>query len=372
MTVNFSIPAILDKNFPIALKDEFVTNSLESDINRIGNVYGSLPRNIVGHARSPGSIPDVDMDFLAEYIMQMAEMNIAFHYTINTPWSGGFERTEAGQRKIIEELSELVKIGVKAFIISNPYLIKFVRQNFSSVGVIASTNMRSDSVPLIESLLSLGADSVVLNKKLNRDFTMLRELSLKFGDKITLLVNSTCLWECPLYDYHSLETGFISQNIGNDEKLELLDPDFCLDYCVDRFIDEPWNLIRSQWIIPEYIDFYHQMGIMNFKIQGRTLNTKDMTKLVRGYHERKTPGGDLFGIWPGFKDVLISRTKKRNESLKLERIPVETIVESGFLDNIKLSNQPCSLGCSECTLCHSVYSMTQKTGKKTNESNMKN
>jgi collagenase-like PrtC family protease len=359
MTVNFSIPAILDKKFPIVLKEEILTKDSEPGINRIVNVYGSLPRNIVGHARSPCSIPDVDMDFLADYIMQMSEMNIAFHYTINTPWSGGFERTETGQRKIIDELTELVRIGVKAFIISNPYLIRFVRKNFPNVGIIASTNMRSDSVPLIESLFSLGADSVVLNKKLNRDFNILRELSRKFGDKITLLVNSTCLWECPLYDYHSLETGFISRNIGNDEQFELVDPDFCFDYCADRFIDEPWNLIRSQWIIPEHIDFYHQMGIRNFKIQGRTLNTKKMTKLVHGYHERKTPDGDLFGIWPGFKEAFVSRAKKRNDSIDFTRIPTEAIIDADFLNRIKSRNKPCSWGCSECTLCRNIYNMTQ-------------
>lgn len=359
MTVNFSIPAILDENFPLALQEACSCQDFESGINRIVNVYGSLPRNVLGHARYPGSIPDISMDFLKNYISQMSEMNIEFHYTINSPWSGGFERTEIGQIRILDELNELVKIGVKTFIISNPYLIKFVRKNLPDVGIIASTNMRSDSVSLVESLLSIGADAVVLDKKLNRDFSMLRELSRKFGDKLTLLVNSTCLWECPLYDYHSLETGFISKCTEKDDQSELLEPDFCFNYCMDRFLEEPWNLIRSQWILPEHIDYYHQMGIKNFKIQGRTLKAEDMTKLVRGYHERKTPDGDLFGIWPEFRKTLISRADTRNESINLARIPIKKIIESDFLNQIKSNNRPCSWGCNECTLCHSIYNMTQ-------------
>lgn len=359
MSVNFSIPAILDENFPPALRKALLSHGQNAGADNIVNVYGSLQRNVLGHARSPGSIPDVGIDFLSSYIQKMSEINVEFHYTINSPWSGGIERTQAGQKAIIEELNELTRIGVRTFIISNPYLIRLVRMKFPDVGITASTNIRSDSVPLIESLLKLGADSVVLNKRLNRDFGMLREISKKYGDKITVLVNSTCLWECPLYDYHSLETGFVSRFTESKDYSALVEPDFCFNYCLDRYLEEPWNLIRSQWILPEHIDFYHQIGIKNFKIQGRTLKVEDAMKLVCGYVERKTPDGHLFGIWPGFQNVLASRANTRRESLDFKMIPVKTIIESDFLNMVASKNRPCSWGCCECTLCHRVYHQTQ-------------
>lgn len=360
MSVNFSIPAIMDEKFPLALRKALLSYGQNGAADRVVNVYGSLPRNVLGHARSPDSIPDVDMDFLSTYIQKMSEINVEFHYTINSPWSGGIERTRAGQKAIIEELNELTRIGVRAFIISNPYLIRLVRTKLPDAGITASTNMRSDSVPLVEELLNLGADSVVLNKRLNRDFGMLREISKKYGDKITVLVNSTCLWECPLYDYHSLETGFVSRFTESKDHSVIVEPDFCFNYCLDRYLEEPWNLIKSQWILPEHIEYYHQLGIKNFKIQGRSLKLEDAMKLINGYVERRTPDGSLFGIWPGFQNALASRANALSESTDVKNIPVKTIVESDFLNMITSNNRPCSWGCSECTLCHGVYHRTQK------------
>ncbi|MHA1248646.1 MAG: U32 family peptidase [Candidatus Helarchaeota archaeon] len=369
MTIKFSIPANFSREHVKKLKGllKYINNNCNNNIV-IDNVYGSLSYSLFGHARDPKSLPNVNFEYFKEYINKLADLEIPFHYTLNNLWCCGLERTKQGQNEIYDELNELLEAGVKGFIIANPYLIKLVRRWFSKIKIIASINLRINSLQKFQFYINLGVDHIVLDRDVNRNFNFLKSILSNFGNKFTLLVNSTCQFLCPLQDYHTLENGTLSSKFLNSSlnylKNGYLNKDFCFEYCINEYLENFENFLKSPWIIPEYISIYEKLGIEYFKIQGRTISVDNQIKLLKAYIDRKTPDKNLFFIWPRFKDSLLLFCKKKKPQKEKEIrnliFNTESLVKINFINFFLNNSRDCRLGCNNCHYCKKQYEKLKK------------
>lgn len=359
--VSLSIPAHISGQHLSGL-GELLSSSTVRGIG-VGNVYGSLPRGSVGHARPPWGVPEVEVEELAEYIAALHKLGIRFHWTANATWSNGLERTPEGLREIQSEFETLVGIGVDALILGNPYLLRKAREWFPWLGLVASINMRGRSILAVERLLELGADHVVVDREVNRQPDLVRALARRFGSRFSLLVNSTCIPECPFQDYHALENGLLSRMSAADKDdtsqvPSLVDPGACVDYCFEKLLIDPATILRVPWICPEDLGRYEALGVRSFKVQGRSLDPGAQLRLVQGYLEGATPGGNLMELFPGLLNALDTRRGAFGippECLEpFKRLSIAGIKRAGFMDSMLGGGRCCRRGCSGCRRCEDL------------------
>ena len=98
--------------------------------------------------------------------------------------------------------------GVDAVTVSDPFALPAFRKAFPRKEIQASVIMGLDSVQKVETALRLGATSVCLSTRLNRDVRALeavKGLKRRFpGFKVKLLANHDCRSECLFSPWHYL------------------------------------------------------------------------------------------------------------------------------------------------------------------------
>lgn len=336
MAINYDIPMLFS--------DKYI-NGIEQILNisddKIKSVYGSARIGTIGQARYSEKIPKLRIDELQKFVTKIHNLKIKFHYTINSPWTDLKERKSQYKTLIINDFKKFIDIGIDTFIIANPYLISLVKEKFPNVEIIASINFQTTTAYKFKSLLDYGCNSVVLDRPVNRNIAFLRKLN-KYADKYSLLVNSTCLFDCPLQQYHANENGyFSSENFENIEK-----KDYCVNYCLPLIEKHPENILKSTWIRPEDIGRYENIGVQNFKIQGRTLEPEILLNLIKAYLERKTPNDNLFYIFPDF----VRKYPELNNKFKNLKIDKLNFIDYFFKEKIN-----CATDCLICNHCENTF-----------------
>jgi collagenase-like PrtC family protease len=329
----------------------------------ISDVYGSTRYSYVGHSRFPWEVPEVSEDALQTYIHQLETVRIPFYFVMNNLWFKSREGNDIGRENITREVRKLIDFGIKGVILANPLLIKFMHEQFSNLTITASINLELTSVSMITEYLKLGADRIVLGRDVTRDFALLRTILPKYGEKIVLLANTSCILFCPLQYYHSLVTGYETlKSIGDDDPKGVDEgndnPDFCFKYCRGRLLDHPAEILKMPWIRPEDIKHYSAIGLKYLKIQGRTKNVPDQGAILKAYIARKPPQDDFFFLWPNIH-------KQLNEFLEKNkapgRKPFNYTIKNSDLDDLMFfkyfldKTHDCRSGCHDCLHCEKTF-----------------
>ncbi|WP_415712920.1 U32 family peptidase [Maridesulfovibrio sp.] len=334
MTVQYDVPAIFEIEYLNKLKEIQAESK-----DKISTLFGSSNDSLIGHCRYSSKIPDLSYESLKDYINATHEMGIEFHYTINSPWTNFIERDRNSIERLHNFIEKLIKSGVDALIVANPFLIYFIKNNFPNIRIVASINFQTASIYKFKELLGLGCDSVVLDRTMNRKIHHLKSLS-GYSHCFSLLVNSTCLVDCPLLQYHANENGFMSSNSG----VEIQDKRFCVDYCLGKIKKEPMELLKAPWIRPEDIHMYEGVGVKKFKIHGRNEPMDRVLEIVEAYLNRKNSSDNLFLLFPNFRqwfpelNMLFSNSKLSNVK---------------FIDHF--FKKSCDLDCDHCNYCAEIF-----------------
>ena len=342
MTMKLAVPAGFSAEYLRGLERLLGQAGSATPPALIDNAYGAMPSSVLGHSRYPEGVPQLSRGDLTQFIAELRTLGIRFHYVANSPWLDGLEREEKGQSNLKRELAQLQEAGVQAFILANPYLIHLVSSWFPDIDIVASINIRAASHYAVAQLLSMGARRVVVDRTVNRSFPLLRSLSASFQDRVVLLANTTCLLDCPLQGYHSLECAYSStESPGRATSRDRwTEPDFCFDYCFGRLVEDPAHLLRIPWIRPEDIPLYRSAGVRHLKLQGRSLPVEQQLQLISMYLIGRSPNDDLFDLWPGLKQQLAARAEagadlpERVSSLALSSAGFVEWFEESFLSQV--------------------------------------
>jgi collagenase-like PrtC family protease len=229
---------------------------------------------------------------------------------------------------------------------------------------------------------NLGADSITLNSILiNRDFDTLKKIRETSKSEFTIMVNQCCIQSCNLSSpYHALTISHASQEKHPSDG-------FMIDYCylrcsLMRMLD-PVNFIRADWIRPEDIHVYENLGYDRFKIIERTAPTKVLVERVKAYANRRYDGNFYDIIRQFIFDGKESGIKNKLRLLKiflrpgkinpLKLMKVKRIIEKQHMFTSKLGSPPIYIDnrkldgflekhpkscrnrdCDECRYCHEI------------------
>jgi len=253
-------------------------------------VYGKLTSDYFGGGRPSFYLPEVDRPGLARYVEQTHRHGIRFNYLLNALANGNREFTREGQREAEELLTWLSEIGVDSITVCSVYWLRLLKKRFPHFKVRVSAHQFTDSPRKVRFWVDNGADYIVVSEvNLHREFGVLRALKEAADDvELQLIVNNWCRQDCAIAHNHAV--GLNAASRGKKGGFPL---DYCSVVCNDLRLRKPVNYLRANWIRPEDIPLYEELGFHNFKIVERNTPTQILVERARAYAARRYDGNLL-------------------------------------------------------------------------------
>lgn len=333
---------------------------LQAETGRIHEVYGSIPRSILGSARPTRRLTehagDKTLDDVSRFTARSHETGIEVNYTLNALVTDHTEYTRRGRDKIVRYINDVAETGVDRVTVTVPYLIELVRAELPELPVSVSVINEVDSTHSLRLFEEYGVERIFLAEECNRDFELLELLTGSATADLALLVNNGCLRFCPLRIYH-----FCMASQGSQQSRE---QDSYIDYpllkCSAKRARNPVEILRSPWIRPEDLAFYEQrFGIDTFKIVGRQLPLEKIVEMAGSYARLAHDGNfiDLLST-PVASDFSRHPTTAKAAA---ERGPERFKPPYMYIDNAKLGRLSKAIqvrggcgplrDCEKCKLC---------------------
>ena len=353
----------------------------------VKEVYGKLAVDFVGGGRSAYTLRDVSAGKAERHIRLLGEAGLGFNYVLNAPCLGSAEYTKSGRAGIFKLLDWLVDAGVGKVTVTIPYLLELIKARYPALQVTVSVFAGVDSVDKAAFWERLGADEItLLQTTMNRDFKALRLIRKKVKCRLRLIGNTSCLYQCPLIGYHAVMSSHASQS-GYSGKAGL-HIEYCPIVCKYMRLLEPVRFIKSNWIRPEDLHVYEELGIDGIKLVDRTCSTEQLKRIVEAYSRRRYDG-NLIGLLPLFhrgvsggspglspgnlkmkaqylvhplESNVLALPKIHALSRDLE-VSIDNRSLDGFIDKF-LSHDCRSADCDECGYCGKVAEKAVKCDKR--------
>ena len=329
---------------------------LIAPLSQIGadvQMFGVLPISIMGSGMAGPDIAQMTAKQAEGYIELAHSAGLTFNYLLNAPCLNNMEWHEDTHRELLRHFEWLSNAEVDSVTIAIPYLIELVKSQFPHLKVEVSTIAHVNSVARAKLFESMGADSIILDSNVNRDFKLLRAIREAVGCELGVLTNSLCLYQCPYEYYHNNTLAHATQN---HNPLNGFYMDYCVLNCALSRLSDTSQFIKSRWIRPEDIQIYQGIGVDFFKIGGRAMPTEWIINATSAYSSLHYQG-NLY-------DVLIDLTPKiRDEKAALSDTQVTTFAlpSNIYIDNQALGGfidffekQDCLSGCAHCDYCQKV------------------
>jgi collagenase-like PrtC family protease len=227
-----------------------------------------------------------------------------------------------------------------------PFLIEFIKKEFPEVEIVVSTIAHIKSVQGVKFYENLGAHRLLLSYMINRNFKLLKNIVSATTCEIEILVNESCLFHCPIRNYHYNLVSHASQ-----QEMKIIQYPFLK--CTVIKLKDPAELIKARWIRPEDIQKYESLGVNLFKLAGREKPTEWILKCAESYFQRRYKGNLLDII-----AIVLLPTYKFGLEVSKTTFPPTIYLDNqkldGFITFFEKSGDKCDGGCNTCSYCDNV------------------
>ena len=271
----------------------------------ITSIYGKLRYDGLPGGRAAAIVPNLTFDEFAAYVAECKKRDIQFNYLINPIGLDQNELDPVEGKKLRDFIHKCYDIGVRAFTLNSPILIKYVKRTFPDVFVTLGLYAYPTNIQHLEYWRSWGVDEITLDHSFNRKFDLLRKVLTQYKDTdlhLRLIANNLCIRECPYKLAHACFTGHTEP--------ECVSMDYTLVNCIYRKVTTPSAIISSEWIRPEDIHYYRQLAEetgnrhLAIKLVDRTRPTSFIERVIKAYMTEKYEGNLLDIVnWPETKNI---------------------------------------------------------------------
>lgn len=312
-----------------------------SDRN-IGCVYGKIGGDFIGSGTISHNLNfKLSKEDIIKYIKEIHKYGCSFRYIIDAGCLDNMEWTRAGQKRIRNLLDSLVLLGVDSVSVAMPYLVELIKRRYPELLVEISSVAEVDNVPRAKRWEGLGADTITLaSYKINRNFALLKEIRNTVNCKLQLTANQCCFNNCI---NHGFNANLLS-HIKDREHRDSLSTS--INYpCVKQRKSVEFEIVSAQWIRPEDMRYYEEIGIDRLQLLDGGIESEDMLRIINAY-SRRSYVGNLAELIPGFL------RRVPNENLR------KNVAQSIFINNSALDKfinyfieGKCHGLCDECSYC---------------------
>jgi collagenase-like PrtC family protease len=256
----------------------------------VTSVYGKLPVDYLGGGHESVMLKKIEWAQLADHIRYCRALGIDFNYVMNSTCLGLSEFDNQSRQNLFAFIDTLCDAGVSSVTVSSPNIVQMIRQNYPDVKLKISACAYVKSVGEVKYWEELGADVIVLDPlQLNRDFKTLKGIAKIATVELELIVNNNCFQYCPeIYNHQN----FLSHSSHHSLK-SVVQNDYSYNWCSKERLRDPANYLIADWIRPEDIAHYEDLGYKRFKITDRNTPKEFLKKRVAAYHARRYDGNLL-------------------------------------------------------------------------------
>lgn len=273
-------------------------------------VYMAGTPDYVGTGRTNLSAPGLEE--IQEQTEFAHEKGVKMEIVLNSSCMGGQHLTPQGFNKVKWYFDRLNDIGIDSITVAEPYFVEMLAKDYD-MEIVVSVLSFVDSPQKAEFYEGMGADTIVVDPAVNRDFSKLEAIRESVSCNLKLLVNEGCLYQCPFRYAHF---NFFSHANGPGPKLNVLD-DYYYYKCLSLRINDPQQLVKSPWIRPEDIKEYKHITD-TFKIGGRTHFPNWILNNVQAYIQESYDGNlmDLLDCPKDIRDLFYIPNKELGNALE--------------------------------------------------------
>ncbi len=299
-------------NFTFDLLEYLISSKQISSGNLISEVYGSRAESSDLTARPKFRIPNVSRSDFRKHIQKLHDAGIAFDYTLNASNVGTKKDIIDHEREIKEYIRFLVDCGVDTITVTLPIMAAFVRDISDTINLELSTIAGIETVTQVKIWRDMfSINKMCCNLSKNRDFPFLRSLSdycCKQNIELILIVNEFCgngVYNESAGSYSATSCIFrdhcyLLHSLGYDST-DVLPDDYPMGCCTNSRNDMSiW--LKMNFIRPEDLPIYNNIGISHFKITGRTGTTEFIKKVTNAYI-RGAYDGNLLDLWKHIETI---------------------------------------------------------------------
>jgi collagenase-like PrtC family protease len=361
--MDFNIGCNFDTNLPDELAS--LNQQFHHTGNRISSVYGSDQAHAWCSARPDFRLPELTEQELAMHVAEYRRHGIDFNYTFNTPTFGSKAKFIERQHDITEWVLALWEMGVARLIIADPMLLDFISRKIPEVTMKLelSTIMHVDTPMQLIAYKQLDSriDRVVGNILYNRDFRKLKAFNRvceRYGMSYELMTNEFC-------STISTEDGVVNLahciyrdscyacHASNTTKKEALaERNYPMGKCMSGRAKSAADWLRSNFILPQHLRHYNEIGITNFKITGRTAKTPYLLEMAQ-CHLAERFDGNLLQLWKPLETIYSEKDELSGHKHKFN-VPADKMGD--FLNPWVNGQVDCTTDlCSDCRYCDMYY-----------------
>lgn len=339
--IKFALPYNGDMNF--------IDQSLFKYGNYIESYFGNLGIDDFGGGRAQTQNIVKQENELKAILDKLNAAGIEFNYVINNNGLMNEEFTEKYHERYLKFIKKLVDLGIRKVTLSNPYLIKYTKQELPALKISASVNLKTRSWEELEYLIQLGIDEATLHYDLIKNFAELIRIRSKTDILLKLIPNDLYISNCPWQKGHTRMQG------SHSKHKETKTPYFSYyrNKCVNIRNLRPEEIYSGKWIAPVDIPKYMEIGYKNFKLLDRLATTEWIMKSIEIYLEQSRTFHleEILGTYGSKSNIHAAVSDGPLEQALYPRDQLELIPEISHVDNKIWYSADHTDNCMHCALC---------------------
>ena len=174
-----------------------------------------------------------------------------------------------------EYIKQVVDCGIDAFIVSDPFIISFIKNNFPQVEVHLSTQNSTSNYKAIEFFEKEGVDRVVLARELSKK--QIKEIIDKSSTDIEVFIHGAM---CTCFSGRCALSNYVTNRDANRGG--------CAQVCRFAFEcgeEKDFTMALKDMNMAEYIKDLIEIGVKSFKVEGRMRSLYYLATVIGTYRE---------------------------------------------------------------------------------------
>jgi collagenase-like PrtC family protease len=250
---------------------------------QVVDLYGTLPRHVVGHGRPRTSVPQVTRQDVEKHVAAVHAAGREFSYLLNAPSMGGRQFGLAERAAILEHLDWLASIPVDSVTVSLADIAQLALTRHPGLKVKISHNCMVTTVEQVRMFEDLGASMVTVHGSVIRDFRLLEAMATAASIPIQVICTANCVRGCPnRISYHSSATAVLSSDRTADNPHLRHATGYCFSWCHDKKLEDHRRILMSG-VRPEDLALFVAAGVTHFKLDTRVMRTPQILDRVNAY-----------------------------------------------------------------------------------------
>ncbi len=172
-------------------------------------------------------------------------------------------------------IKSVYEAGIDAFIVSDPFIVSYIKDNFSDVEVHLSTQASCSNIESVKFYQSLGIDRVVLARELNKK--QISDVILETGVDTEIFIHGAM---CTFYSGRCVLSNYVTNRDSNRGG--------CAQVCrfaFDTGNDSKFTMATKDLNMAYYIKDMIDIGVKSLKVEGRMRSLYYLATVISAYRK---------------------------------------------------------------------------------------